>query len=250
MEAALAAINATLVNMNAKLDKIDGLESTINEMRKEISTLHEGMSALITDNNNKDEAISQLKDQLNRCDQTIRANSLRIVGLPILATTTPAEIPALVYNLILRPCIEAARAKGDLPPAAFPTSHFLIESSFSIPTKRGSATPVIVKLTSSYIRSLVFKYKGEALAKTRDPANNKERCAFGIFEDLSPANYTLLRSFADDARVKSSWSYSGQIKFKLHDGDTVYRAKSLLDTVDSLTKGHPSRRTTPATSSQ
>ena len=236
MEAALVAINATLVTMNLKLDKIDGLETTIKELKTEITTLREGMSAVITDNNNKEETINQLKDQLNRCDQTIRSSSLRIVGLPISASTQPSEIPSLVYKHIIRPCMEAAIAKGDLPPTAFPTSHFLIENSFSIPTKKGTSTPVIVKLSSSYVRSLIFKYKKEALPKTRDPATNKERCAFAVFEDLSPANYTLLRSFADDERVKGAWSYNGQIKFKLHDGETIYRAKSLLDTVDSIIK--------------
>jgi hypothetical protein len=236
MEAALIAINATLATMNQKLDKIDGLETTIKELKTEITTLREGMSAVITDNNNKEDTINQLKDQLNRCDQTIRSSSLRIVGLPISATTQPTEIPKMVYNLVIRPCMDAAVAKGDLPPNAFPTSPFLIENSFSIPTKKGSTTPVIVKLSSTYIRSLIFKYKKEALPKSRDPATNKERCAFAIFEDLSPANYTLLRSFADDDRVKGVWSFNGQIKFKLHDGETVYRAKSLLDTVDSITK--------------
>ena len=236
MEAALVAINATLVTMNLKLDKIDGLENTIKELKTEITTLREGMSAVITDNNNKEETINQLKDQLNRCDQTIRSNSLRIVGLPITSTTQPSEIPSMVYNLVIRPCMEAAMAKGELPPNAFPTSHFLIENSFAIPTRKGSSTPVIVKLSSSFIRTLIFKYKKEALPKTRDPATNKERRSFAIFEDLSPANYTLLRSFSDDERVKGAWSFNGQIKFKLHDGETVYRGKSLLDTVESITK--------------
>jgi hypothetical protein len=36
--------------------------------------------------------------------------------------------------------------------------------------------------------------------------------------------------------VKSAWSYNGQIKFKLLNNETIYRAKSLTDTVDTIVK--------------
>jgi len=36
--------------------------------------------------------------------------------------------------------------------------------------------------------------------------------------------------------VKSAWSYNGQIKFKLLNSETIYRAKSLTDTVDTIVK--------------
>jgi hypothetical protein len=40
----------------------------------------------------------------------------------------------------------------------------------------------------------------------------------------------------DDKRVKSAWSYNGQIKFKLLNNETIYRAKSINDTVDTIVK--------------
>ncbi len=36
--------------------------------------------------------------------------------------------------------------------------------------------------------------------------------------------------------MKSAWSYNGQIKFKLLNSDTIHRAKSTSDTVDSVVK--------------
>ncbi len=45
-----------------------------------------------------------------------------------------------------------------------------------------------------------------------------------------------IRTFQDDIRVKSVWSYGGQVPFKLQDSETVYKAKSLSDTYDSLVK--------------
>ncbi len=41
---------------------------------------------------------------------------------------------------------------------------------------------------------------------------------------------------ADDPRVKSAWSFSGQIRFKTHTSDTVYKTSSLSDTFDKLVK--------------
>jgi hypothetical protein len=43
-------------------------------------------------------------------------------------------------------------------------------------------------------------------------------------------------SIHEDYRVKTAWSYSGQIRFKLHTGESVFKVTSLSDTVDSITK--------------
>jgi hypothetical protein len=36
--------------------------------------------------------------------------------------------------------------------------------------------------------------------------------------------------------VKSVWSYGGQVHFKLQDSETVYKAKSLSDTFETIVK--------------
>ena len=88
---------------------------------------------------------------------------------------------------------------------------------------------------------MIFRYKKAALPIIKDAAN-RDRSKYAVFEDLSPANHAILRSFADDKkRVKSVWSFGGQIRFKTHDSDTVYKIKSITDTYESLVK--PSRST-------
>ena len=93
------------------------------------------------------------------------------------------------------------------------------------------------------MRNLIFKHKKDALPKDTDLSTHRVRNQYSIFEDLTSTNHAMLRSLADDPRVKSVWSYGGQIRFKSHESDTIYKVKNLSDTYDSLVT-HP-RSSTP-----
>ena len=93
---------------------------------------------------------------------------------------------------------------------------------------------------SQYLRNLIFAHKKTALPKLLDLATNKQRNKFSIYEDLSPGNYAVFRSFADDQRVRSVWSYGGQVRFKAHDSEQVYKVRSIHDSFDSLVKASTS----------
>jgi hypothetical protein len=114
---------------------------------------------------------------------------------------------------------------------------YAISNCFSIPAKKGSSScPVIVKLNTDFIRGLVFKHKKTALPTMADPSSSRIRPVFSIFEELSPTNYQHFCTIVEDYRVKTAWSYTGQIRFKLHTGDTVFKVTCLSDSVDSITK--------------
>jgi len=249
MDEYFAALNAKLDTkldaITARLDKLDSMETAVGEILKENVTMRENLAAAAAENVKKDAIISLLNEQVNRCDQELRSKSLRIIGLPITSTTPHANIPDIVFSHIISPIIEAAKANGELPTNSIPGHHFIIDSAFAIPTKKGNNCQVIVKLSSMYIRNMIFRLKKTTFAKTMDPVTRKERSAYAIHEDLAPANYQLLRSFADDPKVKSAWSYNGQIKFRLHDDDTIYRAKHLTDTVDSVCRRSSTTSATP-----
>jgi hypothetical protein len=141
-----------------------------------------------------------------------------------------------VYKEILLPTIEAAKRAGDLPENASLPPYAIISNAFAIPAKNNTSSPVILKLNSELVRAIVFKHKKEALPTHLDTATNRVRNKYSVFEDLSPATHAQFRTFQDDIRVKSVWSYGGQVRFKLQDSETVYKAKSLSDTYDSLVK--------------
>jgi hypothetical protein len=234
MEESLARLHAKLDSFGGQLAKIDGMEQTLGKLVQENSALREELRK-------KDTVIDNLSEKVNRLEQSLRANSLRIHGLPVTSSTPPTAVPGIVFKEIITPIFEAAQRCGDLPPGHTPSMHFTLSHAFTIPSKKNShSCPVIVKFYSEFIRSLIFKHKRDALPTTTDLPSNRIRPKYSIYEDLTASNHTLLRSFADDPRVKSAWSFSGQIRFKTHSSDTVYKTSSLSDTFDKLVKPAPS----------
>jgi hypothetical protein len=231
METKLAAINSRLEFICGKLEQMKVLEAKLTNLQQENTALRQEVS--------QDDHITALTDQVNRLDQAARSTSVRIFGLDVTTTTSSTDLRAAVYNNIIQPILETAKENGDIPSSALPHPHLLIDNVFVLPTKKNTPPPVILKLSSQYIRNLIFIHKKAALPKTLDLNSNKQRNRFSIYEDPSPCNYAIFRAFSDDPRVRSVWSYSGQVRFKVHDCETVYKVKSAQDTFDSLVK--PSR---------
>ncbi len=230
MEAQFADIKATL---NILCEKMNGIENSLHELRVENTSVREELAAARREISKRDETIAQLSEQINRIDQSSRANSIRIFGLQVNSNTPPASIPKLVLDKIIAPIINHARENGELPTTACPTP-FLIDQAFAIPTKKGGPCPVIVKLANPWCRNLIFKHKKTTLPQLTDLATGKTRSQYTIVEDLTAANDAQLRALSADHRVRSVWSYSGQIRFKPHDSENIYKVKALTDTYDSL----------------
>jgi len=237
MEESLAKLHAKIDSLTGQLSKIDVLETKIDGLEKTIGTLVHENTVFREEISKRDAVIDQLTEKVNKMDQTLRSTSLRIHGLPINSTTPAAEVPNIVYKEIIEPIFELAKQQGDIPPAHIPSLHFTLVNAFAIPSKKNSPSlPVVVKFHSEFIRSLVFKHKRAALPTIPDPSSNRVRPKFSIYEDLTPSNHSLLRSFADDSRVKTVWSFNGQIRFKTHSDETVYKTTSLSDTFDTLVR--------------
>jgi len=226
--------------LSAKLDficnKLESMDSAIHDLRKENTAFREEIAEVRATCMQKDKTIANLTEQVNRLDQAARSNTLRIIGLPITSSTPAAEIPNIVFREVVTPIIQAAKENGDLPPSTVPLQHLLIDTAFTIPAKKDKPIPVILKLSHSSTRNLIFRHKKTALPTIRDQASNRERGKFSIFEDLTPATHAQFNSISADQRVKTAWTYNGQIRFKKVDSDQVYRVKALSDTYESVVK--------------
>jgi hypothetical protein len=239
-------MEVNMATMNAKLDQILGTLPKIHEIDAQMQGLVKNVQELVQENVSlrtelakKDKVIAQLTEQVSRIDQNSRSSTLRILGLPITSETSTVLIPEIIFKEVLAPVIAAAKACGDIPEQATFTSYSLIVNAFPIPAKSNATScTVIVKLSSELIRGLVFKHKKDSLPKVNDSSSNRVRNKYSIFEDLAPSTHALFRSIADDPRVKSIWTYSGQIRFRTKDSDTVYKVKHLTDTVDTVIKPH------------
>jgi hypothetical protein len=230
MEDSLASLHSKLDSFGAQLAKIDVLEQTISNLVQENIACRDEIRK-------KDIVIDQLSEKVNRLDQSLRASSLRIHGLPVSTSTPTSEVSNVVLKEIVMPVIEAAKTSGDLPGDYTPALYTTIANAFAIPSKKNSSSsPVVVKLYSEHLRSLIFKHKKSALPTAPDPQSNRIRQKYAIYEDLTPANHSLLRTFADDSRVKSAWSFGGQIRFKTHHDETIHKVTSLSASYDSIIK--------------
>jgi hypothetical protein len=155
MEAQFADIKATL---GLLCEKMTGIERSLHELRVENTSVREELAAARREITKRDETIGQLTEQVNRLDQSSRANSIRIFGLQVTNNTPPAAVPKLVLDKIIAPIVNHAREVGDLPTTAGP-SPFLIDQAFAIPTKKGGPCLVIVKIANPWCRNLIFKHK-------------------------------------------------------------------------------------------
>jgi hypothetical protein len=241
MEAQIANISSKLDSICNKLQKMDVIESKLEqvenalcELKHDNTLIREELALARGENVKKDKLIADLSAQVNRLDQASRANSIRVIGLPVTMQTSPADIVKIVFENVVNPCLESAKKAGEFPSMYVPFPDLLIDSAFSIPSKANSSTPVIVKFSSTSIRNIVFRHKKSALPQVKDPASNRTRNKYSVYEDLSPANHATLQRFAKDSRVKSTWSYNGQVRFKVHNNDTMYRVKSSSDTYEDL----------------
>jgi hypothetical protein len=227
----LDAMSAQMVIQSAQLTtqlaKSDKMEAVILELRSE-------MASVLSASKAKDDIINKHVDQINNCEQALRSSSLRILGLPLKRDSTPIKIIDTIFDCILQPILETAKARGEI--GEYPSRRFLIDSAFTIPSKTPLSCPVIVKLSSVFIRSLIFSYKNDVLPKVPDPNSNRLRYKYGIYEDLTQANFSQFRTFAEDQRTTTIWTYNGQIKFRMRDSEAIYRVRSLHDTINSICK--------------
>jgi hypothetical protein len=224
MEAQFAALNANIMQIS---NKMDAMQQALHDLRVENSAMREELAATRLELGKKDEVIASLKDQVNRIDQSSRSRSLRIHGLPVTSDTSASLIPKIVWKEVLMPILQKAVESADLP-SSFPMAHhqLVIDDAYAIPAKKGGSCPVILKLVSSNIRHLIFQHKKTTLPTVTDLTSHKVRPKYSIYEDLSA-----------DPRVRSTWTFNGQIRFKIQDCETVFKVKSLNDTVNSLIQG-------------
>jgi regulator of replication initiation timing len=236
MEAQFADLKTTLGQMQAQIfAKMENIERSLHDLRVENTAVREELAAARVEITKRDDTIQKLTEQVNKLDQASRSNYIRVFGLEVTANTPYPDLTKTILDQIIAPCLAHAREAGDLPPSAGP-SPFLIDQAFVIPTKKGGPCPVVIKLSNLTTRNLIFRHKKTALPHDRDLASNKVRPRYSIYEDLTPANHAHLRSLSADPRVKSIWSYNGQIRFKHHESEDIVKVRALSDTFDSLVK--------------
>jgi hypothetical protein len=55
-----------------------------------------------------------------------------------------------------------------------------------------------------------------------------------VVEDLTPANYKMLKLLQSREEVSRVWSIEGRLRFTLKNNEKVFKVKSVFDSVESI----------------
>jgi hypothetical protein len=267
------AFDAKLNSIDAKMEKVETIEQEVKHLRVLMEDLKNENKQLKAEVKEKDKQLKDMQEELNRqdirinnIDQHHRGWSARVMNIPLTEEEEwdTNTVIGKVYEMALLPILKGAHDCGKL--TTIPTAHQLLETAHVLPgnTKPGQHKPVIFRFYTRSIKDLCFKLKKEYATRVQQTTGEERRemdevdgagagaggvrrkdgggykgkgkYAFPFYEDLTKANFNLMRNLANDSRVQASWSSHGQIYFKLQNSNTVKKVGSIHEPLDSILK--------------
>jgi hypothetical protein len=241
LEEVIEGLNGKLDGMDKKIDALESLPARLAKMEKLLTTVNEENGILRKAMQQKEEHINSLTLKLNNLEQHHRSWSIRVSNLPIPPNeeTNNRAVSKVVYDALLRPILQGAVDNRGLP--ALPSAVDTIEYAHILPAKDGAKKPVIVRFRDRMIRDAVFANKREHEPRSGGNSQRQRRAddrpggyLYPFFEDLTKLNFAKMRAIANHESVSACWSSRGQLKYKLHDSDTVKSVRNVLDTVEKI----------------
>ena len=227
----LKTLTATIQGNNTRMDS---LETLIKGLSAENSDLKKELAA-------RDDEILDLKSRVNNMDQRHRSWSTRIFNIPLSKEEEGDNFKVMqaVYNNALLPILRGAVADKIL--STVPTCEQVLETAHVLPGAADKPRPVIARFYNRNIRAIVFRAKKEhapRLAPERQATRNTEarpgKFAYPIYEDLTAIIYGKLKELSASEKTAVCWTINGLIRYKLVGDETVYRVKSVFDSVSSI----------------
>lgn len=184
------------------------MEKNQTNMQDQLNSLLDGFKKMKTGLSEAEHNIENLLMKTNMIEQHSRNFTVRVFNMNLSTETASdcVKTSKQIYNELFRPILELAVESGELD--RVPELLGTIEYSHILPAKGTSVNPVIVRLQSRILRSLLFKYKARYYKSHPEVKSS-------IYEDLTVANYKLLKSRQDDPTVLRAWTSSGRVKFVL-----------------------------------
>lgn len=227
-------LSNTITSFSARFDK---LESLLEATTKENSILKDTLKS-------REEELSRLRVKLNDVEQYQRSWSIRVLNVPISEADSkdPSKVMETLYSKVLLPILKGARERNLLH--SIPPAEQLLETAHILPAKPNSIPPIIARFYTRNLRSLIFKLKKEfapRLAPDQQPVQPNRasrqptgRLAFPIHEDLTRANFGMLKTLSHHKEVAAAWSVKGIIHYKLNSDPAVKKVKSVFEPISSF----------------
>ena len=229
LKAQSITIEETKVNLAAYQAKVTVLET-------KVSTLEFTVDALSAD-------VLSLKEQLNAKNQEGKLNNARFFGIPHCDEETKATdggeaFKKLVYDRFLKPCLNAARANGDIP--TVPHAANVITKIYRLgkPAAPGARPPPLIVVFANHdLRNAVFRNKKTCFPIPSDAEKATGVKRYVMVEDLTSPTYSLLKALQDHSGVAKAWSIEGRIRFSRTDKpNVVVKVKSVYEHVEKIVR--------------
>jgi hypothetical protein len=208
-------------------------QAKVSVLENKVSTLESTVVKLESD-------VLALKDAANFREQQFKLCTVRIHGLPVTdeelaATDGGKTLATKVYDRILKPILNAAKAKGDIP--SVPHCGNAIEECYRAgrPSKTGKPVPIVVKVANKHLRLAIFKNKRTNTPQPLDNEKSEHVKRFLVVEDLTGPSFRLLKQLQDNASVSRAWTVEGNIRFTLKDNpDRIVKVKSVFMPIEAI----------------
>ena len=214
-------------------DSVKELNATVGKHTIAICKLEEFKDTTTTD-------LKKMKNDMNDKEQRDRNYSMQIFNLKVpskLSPKPPSPIEVLthVYNELVFPVLTTAVANQDI--SSVPKCLELLEFGHTLPMPRNSKSdisPIIVSFFSRSYRTLFMKNKRNLLISVNKDVDKDNRIS--VYEDLTTANFQLMKKLSVDPRLEKAFSLNRQIKYILNNdpGKKMRSLKTLDAQIESL----------------
>jgi hypothetical protein len=185
--------------------------------------------------------VKRLKESSNDRDQATKSCSLRLFGYATSEEETASDggrvFQNKLYDKIIKPCFNAAKANRELQ--TVPQFSTAINKIYRVgkSTHIARPAPIIITFASETFRMAVLKNKRTSLPTPLVSERDAGIRRYMLVEDLTPANYNMLKQLHNCDEIEKVWSIEGRIRFKKCGQNTVYKVKSVFDSVDTILSG-------------
>jgi len=238
-----------LAALTTRMDKVDKIETDVDNLRTLIVSLREENKELKLQVKEKDKkiedmgkSIAGLEDKLNSVEQHHRGWGARVLNVQVsdAEAADPRAMIEKVFALALRPILEGAVRAGKL--SEVPPAQQVLEIAHVLPGKPGVPRPIIMRFFSRNVRSLCFQFKKDFAPREIEQrggavdTSRKGRFVYPLYDDLTKPTLMKMRAIQQDDRVMACWTVNGRIHFRLKESEVVRRVVSIQDPLDEILK--------------
>ncbi|XP_077985930.1 uncharacterized protein LOC144440433 [Glandiceps talaboti] len=213
----LDGIQATLLNLTTKVDKLVDMEGTLQDLQQSVTYVSNSfdeftrqLQSLKNENKGLKEQLAKTTNELNDLQQYTRRNNLELSGLPEEEDEDTDDIVVRV----------AAAAGVNISPDDIDISHRLPRRT----NRQGQQQPatIIVKFVRRTVRNKLYNSKKHLKDKTARNIGYTNNNRLYINENLTPTNKHLFyeaNQLRNTKQWKFIWTYNGKIYTRKNNGD-------------------------------